>query len=387
MQSVRVVGDLSSVPEAAWDHLVGEGSPFLEHRWLRALEESGCVEAETGWIPRHVTVWRGEQLVAACPAYVKLHSMGEFVYDWSWAHAARQLGLPYYPKLIVGVPFTPVTGQRLLVRPGPDAEELRQILVAGLLELGKQLKCAGLHVLFPEAEESQALEDLGGHLRLQSQFHWTNQGYADFEDFLKRAMSGKRRGEVRRERRRLAESGLEVRVLEGEQIDEAALAAMQGFYTDTCWKFGGRSYLNPDLWAWLLEGFRDRLHLVLAYDQGRPIAGALNVQKGERLYGRYWGCSEERPYLHFEVCYYRAIEHCIERGLGVFEPGHGGGHKHPRGFEPTITRSNHWLTDPRLSGPIEDFLVRERAAVLESVGELARSAPVAAPTGAPPPRR
>jgi predicted N-acyltransferase len=383
LQAVRVFGDIASVPEEAWDRLVGGGSPFLEHRWLRALEESGCVDPDTGWVPRHVTVWRRDRLVAAAPAYVKLNSMGEFVYDWSWAHAARQVGVPYYPKLIVGVPFTPVTGQRLLVEPGPSAAELRQVLVAGLQELARQLECSGLHVLFPQPGESVALEQLGGSLRLQSQFHWTNHGYSDFEDFLARAMKGKRRGEVRRERRRLAETGVTLRVLEGEQIDEAALAAMQGFYTDTCWKFGGRSYLNPDLWAWLFEGFRDRLHLVLAYDQGRPIAGALNVQKGERLYGRYWGCSEERPYLHFEVCYYRAIEHCIERGLSVFEPGHGGGHKYPRGFEPTLTRSNHWLADPRLAGPIESFLVRERAAVRERVSELSRSALVA-PPGAPP---
>lgn len=369
MQAVRVYGDIASIPEAAWDALLGpEGSPFMEHRWLRALEDSGCVNADSGWIPRHVTVWKEEQLVAACPAYVKLHSMGEFVYDWSWAHAARQLGVRYYPKLIVGVPFTPATGQRLLV----SEPALRQVLIAGLQELGRQLECHGLHVLFPQPEESQDLQELGGQLRLQSQFHWSNRDYADFEDFLCRAMKGKRRGEVRRERRRLAESGVRVEVLEGEDISEAALSAMQGFYTDTCWKFGGHAYLNPDLWAWMLEGFRDRLHLVLAYEGDRPIAGALNVQKAGRLYGRYWGCSEERPYLHFEVCYYRAIEHCIERGLQVFEPGHGGGHKYPRGFEPTITRSNHWLADTRLSGAVEAFLGRERDAVRQRVKELSR---------------
>ena len=372
MRSIGVFPSIAELSEAGWNALLGpEATPFLEHRWLRALEDSECVGEEAGWIPRHLGVFEDGELVAACPCYVKLHSMGEFVYDWSWAHAARQMGLRYYPKLVVGVPFTPATGQRLLVRP-ERATELRQLLVGGLHELRKQLKCAGLHLLFPLAEESQELEELGGLLRLQSQYHWSNRGYADFEDFLARGMKSKRRGEVRRERRRLAESGVRVEVLEGEAITEDALSAMQGFYTDTCWKFGGHAYLNPDLWAWLHEGFRDRLHLVLAYDGGRPIAGALNVQSAQRLYGRYWGCSEERPYLHFEVCYYRAIEHCIERGLQVFEPGHGGGHKYPRGFEPTLTRSNHWISDPRLGAPIEDFLVRERAAVRQRVSELAR---------------
>lgn len=369
MPSLRVHSDIDDIPADQWDRLVGEGSPFLEHAWLSLLERSGSASPETGWHPQHLSLWEEDQLVAACPVYIKTHSMGEFVYDWSWANAARQLGERYYPKVVVGVPFTPVTGQRLLVA----REELRPVLVRALLELARVTESAGLHILFNPESEARSLEAEGGASRLQFQFHWRNHDYSDFEDFLS-GFRSKRRSEFRRERRRLRETGVELVRVSGAEIQPEQLRAMEDFYRNTCWQFGGNSYLRPELWDALLERFGHRLQLVLAYDHGEPIAGALNVQKGSRLYGRYWGCSQERPYLHFEVCYYQAIEHCIASGLEVFEPGHGGGHKYPRGFQPTLTWSSHWLRSPRLEGPVRDFLERERAAVREQAEQLREQA-------------
>lgn len=367
--TLRVHSSIDSIDPLAWDSLVGErGSPFLEHAWLNLVEQSGSASPETGWHPQHLSVWRGETLVAAAPSYVKTHSMGEFVYDWSWANAAQQLGVAYYPKLIVGVPFTPVTGDRLLVASGED-RGLQGMLVRGLLQRAADIDCAGLHVLFDPQGESERLEELGGARRLQFQFHWKNRGYSDFEDFL-RVFKSKKRSEFRRERKRLAESGVTVERLMGDEIQDEHVAAMSRFYETTCMQFGGNSYLNEDFWAQVLDRFGHRMQLVLARDGEKIIAGAFNIQRAGRLYGRYWGCSEERRFLHFEVCYYQAIEHCIEQGLDVFEPGHGGGHKYPRGFEPTLTYSNHWIQSPRLDGPIRDFLKREGAAVQEQAHAL-----------------
>ena len=370
MPTLRVHTALSEIPRAAWDALLPpQASAFLDWDWLQALEETGCVGPDAGWHPHHVALYDDERLVAAAPTYVKTHSMGEFVYDWSWAHAARQMGTAYYPKLIVGVPFTPVTGQRLLVADDFPREAGVQALVAGFQEIARQLPCHGIHVLFDREDEAAGLERLGAATRLQFQFHWLNQGFSTFEDFLA-TLKSKRRGEVRRERRRLAESGVTIRVREGAGISTQDLHTMQGFYRDTCWKFGGRAYLNPDLWDLLPERMGHRLHIVQAFDGQRPIAGTLNLQKGGRLFGRYWGCSEERKFLHFEVAYYAAVEHCIERGLQVFEPGHGGGHKYVRGFTPTLCHSSHWLMDPRFDAAIRDFLARESPAVRQRVVEL-----------------
>ncbi len=367
--TLRVHSSIDSIDPLDWDALVGaQGSPFLEHAWLNAVEQTGSASAETGWHPQHLTVWRGDALVGAAPAYVKTHSMGEFVYDWSWANAARQLGVSYYPKLVVGVPFTPVAGQRLMVASGEEGS-LEGLMVRALLQRASETDCAGLHVLFDPQDQSERLSGLGGGMRLQFQFQWKNRGYASFEDFL-RAFKSKKRSEFRRERRRLAESGVVVERLVGDQIQEEHVAAMSGFYNRTCMQFGGNNYLNDDFWQQVLERFGHRMQLVMARDGKRWIAGAFNVQKADRLYGRYWGCSEERKFLHFEVCYYQAIEHCIENGLQVFEPGHGGGHKYPRGFEPTLTYSNHWIQSPRLDGPIRDFLERERAAVRQQAQAL-----------------
>lgn len=374
---LRSVGGIAQLPAAAWDRLVGpSGSPFLEHRFLHLLEESGSASDETGWYPQHLTLWDGEELVGAAPTYVKTHSMGEFVYDWAWAHAARQMGAAYYPKVVVGVPFTPATGQRLLTAPDRPRDPLLKALVGGLHELSRATGCHGVHVLFPTEAETAALEPLGGATRLQFQFHWEDAGYGDFEGFLAR-MKTKRRGELRRERRRLAETGVVCKIIEGDELRDEHMEQMRRFYVNTADRFGGEIYLNDKFWAGALHTLRDRLQLVFAYDGARPIAGALNIKKGDRLYGRYWGFSAEVPFLHFEVCYYQPIEYCLKHGLVAFEPGHGGGHKYPRGFEPRLCRSSHWLTEPRFDRAIRETLRREREAVLTQTEELLAASPLA----------
>lgn len=376
MLTVTVHSAYKEIAPEAWDAVVGDSSPFLEWRWLNALEESECVAMSEGWLSRPIVVRRDGQIVAAAPAYVKSHSMGEFVYDWAWAHAARQMGEAYYPKLIVGVPFSPVTGHRLLIAPGEDPAPLRELLVGALLELAKRHRCAGVHVLFDTAEEAAALEELGGLTRLQTQSHWTDTGYGDFDGFLA-AFESKRRRALRRERRRLAEvPGLEVQVLLGEQIRPEHLLAMERFYLNTSARFGGFDYLKSGLWRWMGEGFRDRLVLVLALLEGEPVAGALDVRGGDRLYGRYWGADVEIPFLHFEVCYYKAIEWALQNGVRVFEPGHGGEHKKPRGFRPTLCYSNHWILTPKLARSVAEFLPRERAAVLAHLEEQEDESPL-----------
>ncbi len=356
---LEVHHDLAEIGQAAWDGLVGEGSPFLEYAWLRGLEETGCVgPEETGWIPRHASLWDGDTLVAAAPAYVKHHSMGEFVYDWSFAHAARRMGVGYYPKLVVGVPFTPVTGQRLLVAPGQDPDARRLQLVAGLHRLAEALGCHGLHLLFTRARETELATMAGGAERLQTQFMWTNAGYGTFDDFLARFRS-KRRKAMRRERRAARELGLSLRLLGGGDLGTAPLDQMFDHYDRTCQIYGGWRYLNRDFWAWLQAHWADRLRLFGAFDGPRLVAGALCVEKADRMYGRYWGAATALPNLHFELCFYGPIERAIAQGLGGFEPGQGGRHKFRRGFEPELCRSVHWYFEGRLDHPLRTWLVKE----------------------------
>lgn len=358
---------------AAWDALVGdEGSPFLEHTFLAGLETLGCAVPETGWGARPVTVHDDDgRLVGAAPAWIKGHSMGEFVYDHGWADAARRAGLGYYPKLVVGVPFTPVTGQRLLTHPHADRDQVRSALLAGLQAAAED--CHGLHILFNPEEEAQWLSERRIFPRIQFQFHWYNEGYPTFEDWLTRFPS-KKRNKIRRERKDLR--GIEVRTLTAP--DPARLDAMHRFYSNTCEQFGpwGRVYLSQELFRFLGEHWGDRLHLVIATEGDRIVAGAFNVTKADRLYGRYWGADAHVPFLHFEVCYYQAVEECIRRGLSVFEPGHGGGHKYRRGFEPTVTWSSHWLADPRLHRGLAEYSEDEARHVLGRVQALREQSPM-----------
>ena len=365
--TLRVLERVAEVPRAAWDALVGEeSSPFVEHTWLDALEETGCVGEKTGWIPAHLTLWRGPTLVAAAPAYFKGHSEGEFVFDWNWAEFAARNGLAYYPKLVVAVPFTPATGDRVLVLPGEDRRAATGMIADAARRASERAGASGVHVLFPREEEACAWQESGYLQREGFQFQWFRAQMTCFDDYLAR-FSSKHRNQIKRELRGVHEAGIRVETLSAEAHTREMAHAMFAFYETTIEKHGvwGRLYLNRRFFEVVVESFRDRLAWVVARDQasGAVVGGAFNVTRGRRLYGRYWGARVDVPFLHFVACYYEGVRYCIERGLDVFEPGAGGEHKRARGFVPTLTRSTHWLADARLRSALAPWLERERARV------------------------
>ncbi len=377
---------VSRLDPMEWDALVGEESPFLEWAFLASLEEAGTLDARSGWAARPLVARADGRLVAACPLYVKTNSEGEFVFDFAWADAAHRAGLEYYPKLLVGVPFSPVPGARFLVRPGEDRAKW-------IVRLGEALKAictgnglSGVHVNFCREDEVEALAPLGFHPRIGLQYHWYNAGYRDFEDYLG-AFRSKRRNQIRRERREVAEQGVTLETLAGDAIGEDLLAPMYAFYRTTVRAHSyGRQYLNERFFALLIERFRHRLVFIVASRGGRRIGGTFNVEKAGVLYGRYWGATESVRHLHFEACYYAAVEHCIARGLARFEPGAGGEYKQLRGFDATPTRSVHFLADPRLAGAVEQFLARERERAADTIDwyrEHSALKPAEAPRSAP----
>ncbi|MBK7398813.1 MAG: N-acetyltransferase [Myxococcales bacterium] len=363
---VRLVEKIGSIPEATWNGLLGErASPFLEWAWLEALERAGCVGADKGWLPQHVTLYRDGKLIAAAPAYLKGNSEGEFVFDWQWASFAEQkLGIDYYPKLVVAVPFTPVTGERILVAPGEDRAALTEMLGVAVTKIVQQLGLSSGHVLFPREEEADALVRAGLVRRLGVQFHWKNQDFATFDDFLS-SMGSKKKHQIKRERREVKAQGIVIETRRGSDLDEETLAAAYRFYLATVDKFvWGRRYLNEEFFRLIAERWADdRLEVVVAKRNGVLVGGAVNVHKDDRLYGRYWGADEDVKFLHFDVCYYHSIEECIARKDAVFEPGAGGEHKARRGFAPTKTWSAHYLRDPRMRRVIADVCAREAAHV------------------------
>jgi uncharacterized protein len=367
--TLRVVERIADLSEAAWDALVGpHDSPFVRYAWLSTLEEAGCVEPDVGWSPNHLTLWRGDRLVAAAPAYLKGNSEGEFVFDHGWARAAEQARIKYYPKLIVAVPFTPATGARLLAAPGPDRDAYRVTLAAGARRVAEEMGLSGVHVLFPQADELDALETAGLAIRHGVQFHWSNRGYGSYDDFLA-TFNAKRRHQLKRERRESLASGLRYETLRGPGLPADARAAMLRFYHGTADRYfpWTRRYLTDRFFELIYDRMPESVEVVLARDGDRPVAGAFNVAGSGRLYGRYWGADEARPFLHFHVCYYHSIEDCIARKIGVFEPGAGGEHKLPRGFEPTLTHSAHALTDRRLDAAVRRHLEAEREHVKRAI--------------------
>jgi predicted N-acyltransferase len=368
--TIELAEGVSALPRAEWDALVGDGSPFLEWAWLAALEESGAVGAETGWLPRPLVAREGGRLVAACPLYVKGHSEGEFVFDHGWADAAERAGIRYYPKLLVGVPFTPVTGARFLVAPDASRAAWLPRLAAALREVAQAHELSGVHVNFCQEDELAALAAAGWLPRLGLQYHWQRRGWATFDDYLAE-LRHKRRKEVRRELRAVAEDGIGIETRTGADIPDDWFAPMWRFYRTTVdtnpW---GRRYLNPRFFELVRERFRERLCFVVALRDGAPVGGAFNVQKGDALYGRYWGADGYVKHLHFAVCYYAGIEHCLRHGLARFEPGAGGSYKQVRGFDATPTRSAHWLADPRLHDAVARHLEGERAETRHAIDWL-----------------
>lgn len=368
--SLRVHARVSEVPRETWDACVGdEGSPFVEHTWLDCFEEAGCVGGEddeshaAGWTPAHLALYREDALVAVAPTYFKTNSEGEFVFDWAWADLARRMGVRYYPKVLVASPFSPVTGERVLVAPGQDRERAIAAMAGAVRALAEESKASSAHALFVRDDEARIWEAAGYSRRSSVQYHWFNEGFAKFEDFVA-TFKSKKRTQIRREAAQPAKDGVVIETLAPERITPELVREMHRFYRSTVDKFvWGRRYLNLRFFELVADRFRDRLAWVVAWKDGEPIAGAFNVQKGDRLYGRYWGASVELPFLHFNVCYYHGIRHCIDRGLRVFEPGAGGEHKLARGFRPTTMHSVHWLQNARLRHVVDDFLAREREAV------------------------
>ena len=365
--SLRVADSLAGVSAAQWDALAG-GNPFVRHAFLDALISSGCASARTGWRPQFLLLERGGALAGAMPLFVKTHSRGEYVFDWAWADAYARHGVEYYPKLVCSVPFTPVTGPRLLA--ADDAA--RERLAAGALAAAREF--SSLHVLFAETREAERLASKGMLLRRTVQFHWENAGYADFEAFLAR-MSHQRRKNIRQERRRVREAGVTFRWLRGAEIGAREWAFFHRCYANTYAAHGMPPYLNLDFFRRAGDSMPEHFLLVLAERGGAPLAAALDVVGGDTLYGRYWGAVEHVPLLHFEACYYQSIEYAIARGLARFEGGAQGEHKLFRGLLPVETLSAHWLAHPQFARAIEDYLERESAGNARYVNELNEHTP------------
>lgn len=374
---VSLTRRLADVDRGEWNALVGDdGSPFLDWDWLHALEESGCATPATGWSPHHLTMRENGRLIAAAPAYIKGHSQGEFVFDHDWADAAERAGIRYYPKLLVGVPFTPATGRRILTHPDAERAPLLRALGGALAEICVGNSISSVHVNFCRDDEVVALGGEGFLHRQGVQYHWLNRGYAAFDDYLA-ALKSKRRNQIRRERRDLESSGVEIEVIEGDAIADELFEPMFRIYLSTIQKlYWGQQYLNRRLFELLRGPWRRHLLFVVARRRGEIVAGAINVQKAGVLYGRYWGCFEEIRNLHFEVCYYRGIEHCIERGLRRFEPGAGGDFKYLRGFEGVPTHSMHFVAHEGFARAVDDYLRRERAHVDEAIEVMRERGPV-----------
>jgi hypothetical protein len=364
--AVKVCRRIAEVGREAWDacatnpeHL---GNPFLRYDFLHALEEAGCAVERTGWAPQHLVVEdEAGRAAAVLPLYLKTHSQGEYIFDHAWADAYERAGGRYYPKLLSAAPFTPVTGPRLLLRPDTDVEEGRRYLTGGALTLCDRYGASGVHVNFPTEPEWRWLGEQGLALREGQQYHWKNEGYATFDDFLT-ALSSGRRKTIRRERRdALAE--VEVVQLTGAEIGEEHWDVFFRFYMDTGSRKWGRPYLTRAFFTLLGETMADSVLLILARRRGRWIAGALNLIGGDCLYGRHWGCTEDVPFLHFELCYYQAIEWAITHGIPRVEAGAQGQHKIARGYLPKPVYSAHYIADEALRGPVEAFLERERHGV------------------------
>lgn len=369
--TARILDGAAALDAEQWNRLADTGNPFLMHGFISALEESGSAAAKTGWQPFHIALFDAdERLIGLMPAYLKGHSYGEYVFDHGWAAAYERAGGRYYPKLQSCVPFSPVTGARLLATTAEAA--------SGLVEAAKavvtQHRLSGLHVTFAPESELPVYQAQDMLIRTDQQFHWCNQGYRDFDDFLDGFASRKRKA-VRKERRAALESGLEIMQLSGADLTEAAWDSFYAFYMDTAGRKWGRPYLNRRFFSLLGERMADHVVLMLAMRDGRAVAGALNLRGADALYGRYWGAVEHHPFLHFELCYYQAIDYAIAHGLLRVEAGAQGEHKLARGYVPVKTYSAHWLRDPGFQDAVARFLDAERREVDAVINYLGNAAP------------
>lgn len=371
-QTLRVHSAVSAIGQPDWDACAApSGDPFVSYDFLHACEASGSAVPATGWAGRHLSLTDAQgQVIGIMPLWLKGHSQGEYVFDHAWADAYERAGGQYYPKLLSAVPFTPVTGPRFLIRPGQDEAAVRQTLLEGAIELAGQMGVSSLHVNFPTRAEWQAMGSQGLLLRQDMQFIWENKGYATFDDFLG-DLSANRRKTIRRERRE-AQAGLDIRILTGADIRTEHWDAFFAFYMDTGSRKWGRPYLTRDFFGRVGETLAERIALVMAFDDGEPVAGALNFVGPDALYGRQWGTLIDRPFLHFELCYYQAIEFALARGLSRVEAGAQGEHKLARGYLPRPVYSAHWIAHEGLRHAVADYLDQERPAVAAEMQAIER---------------
>ncbi len=369
----RILSSLSDAGQAAWDRLAGmqaDTNPFLSFAFLHALHESGSASDDTGWQPQYLTLWQDDALAAALPLYAKFHSYGEYVFDWAWADAYRRNGLDYYPKLLSAIPFTPVTGARLLAAD----DGARSALVNALKRLQQANGLSSTHVLYPPEPQAKQLQDAGFLLRKGVQFHWQNEGYDSFDAFLS-TLEQKKRKNIRAERRKVADAGITLRRVPGTEATEADWRFFKRCYDQTYREHYSTPYLNMDFFLRIAEAMPANLLLVVAEREGRPIASSLVVYDANALYGRYWGCIEHHPCLHFETAYYQPLEFCIEQRIAAFEGGAQGEHKMARGFLPQTTWSAHWLAHPSFGDAVERFLAQEGQGMDAYVDELNERSP------------
>ncbi len=375
---LEIIESLSEVSAADWNALLTtDASPFLKHEFLSTLEETVCVGGNTGWQVAHLALYRSAQLIGAMPLYLKQHSYGEFVFDWSWAQAYEQQGMQYYPKALCAIPFTPVQGSRILFSPAEDGAQIQRQLIAGLKTLVVQNHLSSAHILFPLGEQTQAMVDQGFMLRDSVQFHWHNQNFINFEEFLA-ALTMKRRKNIRQERDKVSREGISFRHVPGQLANDEDWAFFYRCYENTYIEHHSSPYLNQDFFRLIGKRMPENLHLILAQRGDLPIAASLLFvdRTISKAYGRYWGALEHVPCLHFETAYYQAIEYCIDQQIETFEGGAQGEHKMARGFLPTTIQSAHYIADPQFSKAVKHFLEREQRGIGAYVDELAEHSPL-----------
>ena len=371
--TLKIIENLADIPAAKWDALACD-DPFLSHAYLYALQTSGCVTSEVGWLAQFITLWQDEQLIGAMPLYLKSHSFGEFVFDWAWAEAYHQHGLRYYPKLVCTIPFTPVTGARFMVASSQNTDEVREQLLNAALQLAKDIGVSSLHCLFLNDADTQEAQSQGMMLRQDVQFHWQNPGYQSFDEFLA-TLSRDKRKRIKQERRKVQDSGIELQCVTCKNATADQWIFFAACYAHTRQQHHSPPALNADFFQRIATTMQQNALLVIATRDGTPIASALNFFTDDVLYGRSWGTFEFHSGLHFETCYYQAMEFCIERGIKTFEGGAQGEHKLARGFLPVTTRSAHWLAHPEFSNAVEEYLQRETDAISGYVDELNERSP------------
>ncbi|HVB15803.1 MAG TPA: GNAT family N-acetyltransferase [Stellaceae bacterium] len=372
--TLRIHSAIGEIDPAGWDACAGDLNPSVSHVFLQALEDSGSATARSGWAPQHLSLaGRDGRLVGAVPMYLKSHSYGEYVFDWGWADAYERAGGRYYPKLLCAVPFTPVPGPRLLLAPAAPTET-RSHLIAGMVELVKQRKLSSLHINFPEPEDYEAFGEAGFLPRVGQQFHWTNDGYRDFDDYLA-ALNSRKRKAVKKERREALADGIEIDMLTGSDLTEKVWDAFYRLYLGTTDRKWGSSYLTRRFFSLIGERMPDKVVLFMARHRDQYIAGAFNLLGRDTIYGRNWGAHREYRFLHFECCYYQAIEFAIRNGLKRVEAGAQGPHKLQRGYLPVPTYSAHWIPDPNFRRAVAAFLAREREMVEQKIEQLAEFSP------------